>query len=160
MASSAASTRAADPVNDFLTRRSPESPDPAYRDTPRKRSTSGWQLGENIEHLLGDRGELPGQATSEVSNFNSTNYRSAQIYPDIRRAYIADTGSSVIWTYLLSEDGNLPEPPSTPQPIGVWTGRMTLTGARERVAKKSYIRAGLYPNPVFDAHMEKCRARG
>lgn len=67
---------------------------------------------------LGDEGELPGRATSEVSNFNSTNYRSAQVYPDIGRVYIADAGSSVIWNYQLSEDGNLPEPPTTPVPIG------------------------------------------
>lgn len=55
----AASTRVADPVNDFLTRRSPETPDPAYRDPPRKKkkSTSGWQFGENLDGLLGDKGE-------------------------------------------------------------------------------------------------------
>jgi hypothetical protein len=54
----AAATRPADPVNDFLTRRSPDSPDRAYDNLPRKKSTSGWQFGENIEHLLGDRGEM------------------------------------------------------------------------------------------------------
>lgn len=49
---------------------------------------------------------------------------------------------------------------TTPHPNGVWTGVMKLTGARERIAKKTYLRAGLYPNAIFDAHMEKCRARG
>lgn len=54
----AASTRAADPVNDFLTRRSPETPDPAYREPPRrKKSTSGWELGENLNGVFGERGE-------------------------------------------------------------------------------------------------------
>ncbi|MFM7737289.1 MAG: hypothetical protein ACKPBU_15075 [Alphaproteobacteria bacterium] len=114
----------------------PCATDPAFGSNPLDitfaKSRDTWFLylteggrGQSTDYItrlaaypLGDRGELPGQATSEVSNFNSTNYRSAQVYPDIRRAYIADTGSSVIWTYQLSDDGNLPEPPSTPVPIG------------------------------------------
>jgi len=32
-----------------------------------------------------------------------------------------------------------------------------LTGARERIAKKAYIRAAAYPNPVFDAHAAKLK---
>ena len=48
---------------------------------------------------------------------------------------------------------------TTPHPNGVWVQKMALTGAREKIAKKSYIRAGLYPNAIFDAHMEKCRTR-
>jgi len=34
-----------------------------------------------------------------------------------------------------------------PQPIGTMTEVMKLTGARETIGKKSYIRAGAYPNP-------------
>ncbi len=37
-----------------------------------------------------------------------------------------------------------------PQPIGTMTEKLALTGARERIARKSYIRAGAYPNPGFD----------
>lgn len=47
----------------------------------------------------------------------------------------------------------------TPQPNGVWPHPIRLTGARERIAKRAYVRAGLYPNPNFDAAMEKLRAR-
>ena len=45
-----------------------------------------------------------------------------------------------------------------PQPIGCMTERMSLTGARERIAKKSYIRAGAYPNPGFDKALERVQA--
>ena len=38
-----------------------------------------------------------------------------------------------------------------PQPIGTMTEKITLTGARERIGKKAYIRASAYPNPGFDA---------
>jgi len=39
---------------------------------------------------------------------------------------------------------------SGPQPIGTMTEKIKLTGARERIAKKTYIRASGYPNVSFD----------
>jgi pimeloyl-ACP methyl ester carboxylesterase len=46
----------------------------------------------------------------------------------------------------------------TPQPVGVRTQRIRLTGARERVAKKLYIRAVDYPQPAFDQAYARCKA--
>jgi pimeloyl-ACP methyl ester carboxylesterase len=37
-----------------------------------------------------------------------------------------------------------------PQPIGAVTSPIRLTGARERIARKTYIRAKSYANPAFD----------
>jgi pimeloyl-ACP methyl ester carboxylesterase len=37
-----------------------------------------------------------------------------------------------------------------PQPIGCFTDRIALTGARDRIARKAYIRAKTYANPGFD----------
>jgi pimeloyl-ACP methyl ester carboxylesterase len=45
-----------------------------------------------------------------------------------------------------------------PQPIGTMTEKMTLTGARERIAKKAYIRASAYPNPGFDVAYARVKA--
>jgi pimeloyl-ACP methyl ester carboxylesterase len=36
------------------------------------------------------------------------------------------------------------------QPIATFTGKIRLTGARDRIARKSYIRAESYANPGFD----------
>jgi pimeloyl-ACP methyl ester carboxylesterase len=36
------------------------------------------------------------------------------------------------------------------QPIGCFTDKIALTGARDRIVKKSYIRAAAYANPGFD----------
>jgi pimeloyl-ACP methyl ester carboxylesterase len=47
----------------------------------------------------------------------------------------------------------------TPQPIQSFLQKLTLTGARDRIAKKSYIRASVYPNPYFDAGLATARAR-
>lgn len=43
----------------------------------------------------------------------------------------------------------------TPQPIGVSLSAITLTGARDRVPRKSYIRAGLYKQPSFDRYLQE-----
>ncbi len=45
-----------------------------------------------------------------------------------------------------------------PQPIGTMTEKMTLTGARERIGKKAYIRASAYPNPGFDLAYTRVKA--
>ena len=45
-----------------------------------------------------------------------------------------------------------------PQPVGTMTEKLKLSGARERIAKKAYIRAGAYPNPGFDAAFTQVKA--
>ena len=45
-----------------------------------------------------------------------------------------------------------------PQPIGTMTEKLVLSGARERIGKKAYIRAGAYPNPGFDKALERVKA--
>jgi pimeloyl-ACP methyl ester carboxylesterase len=47
----------------------------------------------------------------------------------------------------------------TPQPIQTFVQKLTLTGARDRIAKKTYIRAAVYPNPYFDAGLASARAK-
>jgi len=46
----------------------------------------------------------------------------------------------------------------TPQPLGVLLQPIRLTGARDRVAKKTYIRAASHPNPIFDKYLGICKA--
>jgi pimeloyl-ACP methyl ester carboxylesterase len=48
----------------------------------------------------------------------------------------------------------------TPQPIHCMLGKVALSGARERIARKVYIRASGYPNAPFDAALQKARAQG
>jgi pimeloyl-ACP methyl ester carboxylesterase len=72
------------------------------------------------------------------------------------------------------EPGRKPPPPSafgvnekdlawvasklTAQPNGVALQPIRLTGARERVARKTYIRATSYPQPSFDRALAECQA--
>jgi hypothetical protein len=46
----------------------------------------------------------------------------------------------------------------TAQPNGVALQPIKLTGARERVPKKTYIRAAKYPQPAFDRALAECKA--
>lgn len=48
----------------------------------------------------------------------------------------------------------------TPQPIKTMMQKLALTGARERIAKRSYIRASSYPNEPFDAAKAKAQKNG
>jgi pimeloyl-ACP methyl ester carboxylesterase len=46
----------------------------------------------------------------------------------------------------------------TPHPLATLTDKPTLTGSRNRLAKKAYIRAVGYANPPFDAARDKLKA--
>ena len=46
----------------------------------------------------------------------------------------------------------------TPQPIGTFTHKIALTGAREKIARKTYIRANNYANPGFDRALAVAKA--
>jgi pimeloyl-ACP methyl ester carboxylesterase len=48
----------------------------------------------------------------------------------------------------------------TPQPIKCFLHKLRLTGARERIAKKSYVRANDYPSQPFDSGLARARAEG
>jgi pimeloyl-ACP methyl ester carboxylesterase len=46
----------------------------------------------------------------------------------------------------------------TPHPVATLTDKITVTGARDRIAKKSYIRAKGYPSVPFDGFQERLKA--
>jgi pimeloyl-ACP methyl ester carboxylesterase len=46
----------------------------------------------------------------------------------------------------------------TPHPIGAYKQAMNLSGAIEKVAKKTYIRIPKYPSPAFDRDLVECKA--
>jgi pimeloyl-ACP methyl ester carboxylesterase len=46
----------------------------------------------------------------------------------------------------------------TPQPLGPSLTTIKFTGARDKVAKKTYIRAVNYPQPAFDKWLAQCKA--
>jgi hypothetical protein len=48
----------------------------------------------------------------------------------------------------------------TPHPIKCLLQKLVLTGARDRIARKAYIRAANYDSPPFDAALSQARNEG
>ncbi|HWM47722.1 MAG TPA: alpha/beta hydrolase family protein [Xanthobacteraceae bacterium] len=47
-----------------------------------------------------------------------------------------------------------------PHPINCFTQPLTMTGARERIARKAYVRASAYPSVPFDQSKQRAAANG
>jgi pimeloyl-ACP methyl ester carboxylesterase len=45
-----------------------------------------------------------------------------------------------------------------PQPLATFTDKLALTGARDRIARKAYIRAANYENPGFDKALARAKS--
>ncbi len=88
--------------------------------------------------------------------------------PPVREAFFAAERSGVATIpprsaamFNVNEaDRALVDAQCTPQPVKCGLQKVTLTGARERIARKSYIRATAYPSQPFDLALAKARARG
>jgi pimeloyl-ACP methyl ester carboxylesterase len=66
--------------------------------------------------------------------------------------------TAVKFQVATKEDQAWVDSKTTEQPLGVSLQPIRLTGARDRVAKKSYIRATPYENPAFDTYLQNCEA--
>lgn len=92
------------------------------------------------------------------------------------RDVISERGKAGIEGALKAGEPSRPAPPArhfrvneadrdwidgrlTPHPVGVALDPIRLTGARERIGSKTYIRTPAYPSARFDADAAKVRAR-
>jgi len=66
---------------------------------------------------------------------------------------------SAEWFRVNEKDRAWVDAQCTPQPLQCFLQKLTLTGARERIAKKTYVRATAYPSPYFDAGLASARAK-
>ena len=60
--------------------------------------------------------------------------------------------------FVNEKDRDYVESKLTPQPVGMYAQAIRLSGAREKVAKKTYIRATKFPSPAFDKALAECKA--
>ena len=68
-------------------------------------------------------------------------------------------GTGKLPTILVGErDREFAESKVTPQPIDTFLQPVKLSGAVEKVAKKSYIRLPKFPQPAYDKALADCRA--
>jgi pimeloyl-ACP methyl ester carboxylesterase len=60
--------------------------------------------------------------------------------------------------FVAERDRAFAEPKLTPQPIGTFLQPIKLSGALERVAKKTCIRLPKFPQPAFDKALADCKS--
>jgi len=60
--------------------------------------------------------------------------------------------------FVNEKDRDYVDSKLTAQPISTYMQPIKLSGARDKVAKKTYIRATKFPNPVFDKALAECKA--
>jgi pimeloyl-ACP methyl ester carboxylesterase len=59
---------------------------------------------------------------------------------------------------VTGTDGAWVDGKTTPQPAATFTEAAVYTGARDRIARKTFIRASLHNSPTFDANLAKAKA--
>jgi hypothetical protein len=60
-------------------------------------------------------------------------------------------------TVVNEKDAPFLQEKNTPQPIGTWLQPIKLSGARERVAKKTYVRFPKSPSAALDKALAECK---
>jgi alpha/beta hydrolase family protein len=114
------------------------------------------QISERISSIVWVDAFKPGDGQSFID-----------LVPDTRRKSILsafDKGEVGLQApkaevFLVNEsDRAVVDSKATPQPTGTFVQPIKLSGARDKVAKKTYIRATRFPNPGFDQALTECKA--
>lgn len=128
-------------------------------------SYGGWPVSAVPEHVGEAIGSivyldafLPGDGQKGL-DLNSPQSREA-VLQAIKRGEVSRPPTPSTSSRMSEADREWLQAKATPQPIGVSLDPIKLTGARERIAKKAYIRARDFPNPNFDSFYDACKAAG
>jgi pimeloyl-ACP methyl ester carboxylesterase len=68
------------------------------------------------------------------------------------------TGAKIATIFVNERDEPFVRSKLTPQPIATYLQPVKLTGAREKLTKKTYIRTPKFPQPALDKAFADCRA--
>jgi pimeloyl-ACP methyl ester carboxylesterase len=72
----------------------------------------------------------------------------------VAKGEVSRPGPSAATFHVNDKDRAWIDSKLTPQPVGVSLQPVTLSGALERLGKKTYIRAPKYPQPAFDSYYQ------
>jgi pimeloyl-ACP methyl ester carboxylesterase len=127
-------------------------------------SYGGWpvsgaieKIGARVASLVYVDSYVP-ENGQRVMDFNSAQFRE-QLREAIARG---DAGRPVpkadAFGIIDPKNAAWVQAKMTPQPTGTSVQPIRLTGARDRIARKTYIRAPRYPQPSFDGYLAKAVA--
>jgi pimeloyl-ACP methyl ester carboxylesterase len=126
-------------------------------------SYGGWPTSGALEHLE-DRVSsvifldafLPEDGEKGIDQNSPESI--AAIKAAIDRGEVSRKGPSAAAFGVLPENRAWVDGKLTPQPIGVSLTPIKLTGARDRISRRAYIRAGRYAQPSFDRYLAERKA--
>lgn len=75
-----------------------------------------------------------------------------------QRGELALNGPKATFVLVNENDGALFDSKATPHPLRTFLDPIKLSGAREKVAKKTFIRIPRLPSPAFDKALADCQA--
>ena len=126
-------------------------------------SYGGWPVSGALEHLESRVSSvifldafLPEDGQKGIDQNSPESI--AAIKAAIERGEVSRKGPSAAAFGVLAENQAWVDKMTTPQPIGVSLTPVKLTGARDRIPKRSYIRAGRYAQPSFDRYLTERKA--
>jgi pimeloyl-ACP methyl ester carboxylesterase len=127
-------------------------------------SYAGWVISGAVERLEGRVASIvfldaflpqDGQCGFDLLNDEQkAAFREAQARGDVSRP----GPTSAALKIQRPEDATWLDSKISRQPIGVSVDPIKLTGAREKVRSKVYVRTPLFPQPRFDTALERCTA--
>jgi pimeloyl-ACP methyl ester carboxylesterase len=126
-------------------------------------SYGGWVISGAAEQVLPRLASIvfldaymPDNATRGLDN--TSQFSRKGILAAIERGEVSRPSPTAAMFEVNEKDRAWVDSKVTPQPVGVALQPIKLTGARDRVAKKTYIRAASYPQTTFDKYLGICKA--
>ena len=129
-------------------------------------SYAGWPVSGAIEQVLPQVSSIVFlDAFLPVDGETGTDGQSPENRAQVAKAFAAGEASRPApkaQSFEVADPTDVAwvESKMTPQPIGVTLQAIKLTYARDRVAKKTYIRAKKHPSAAFDKALDGCKKAG
>jgi len=126
-------------------------------------SYAGWpasgaleQIGQRVSSIIWVDAFKPDDGQKALDVVNETIRKAALAAAEKGEAGLPPAPAAL---FLVNEkDRAYADSKFTPQPVGAYLQPIRLSGARDKVARKTYIRCSRFPAPAFNKAMAECKA--
>jgi pimeloyl-ACP methyl ester carboxylesterase len=101
---------------------------------------------------------MPADGQRQLDLTNEGFRKVVQAAQDKGEAGFGATGSKIPAMFVAERDEPFARSKMTPQPVGTYLQPVKLSGAREKIAKKTFIRLPKFPQPALDKGYAQCKA--
>jgi hypothetical protein len=114
------------------------------------------QIGDRVSSIVWVDAFKPANGQKVVDFTNETVRKAVMSVAD--KGELGIKGPKAEFFLVNENDRALVDAKATPQPTATFLQPVAISGAREKVAKKTYIRATRFPSPGFDKALADCKA--